>query len=207
MLPGNSGKNSLEGFDFTGNMKLLVEDIVRTHPFFAHIVLNNIFVAISSSNGSRNGVVAKLRPMRFEGGLRAKRVRGIEYTAPDVNVNGNKILYIVYFHLPRFLNHADYKNKLSTVLHELYHISPQFNGDIRRFPGKNYAHGSSRKKYDKLINTYTEEYIKSTAHPELSFFLKYKYSELRRKYGTICGDTIRIPRARHVEQNDLRRYL
>lgn len=176
-------------------MTLLVEDVVKTHPAFSHIVPENILVAISPSNGSRNGVVAKLRPMRFEGGSKTRLVCGMEYTAPEVNINGNNILYIVYFHLPRFLNHGNHRSKLATVLHELYHISPLFNGDIRRFPGKNYAHGNSRKGYDELINTYTEEYIKTGTHPGVGAFLEYRYSELKRKCGAIYGDMIRIPRS------------
>ncbi|MCZ7355944.1 MAG: putative metallopeptidase [Candidatus Methanoperedens sp.] len=198
MRPGNSDKNNPEGFDFTGNMTLLVEDIAKTHPSFSHIQLNNILIAISPSNGSRNGVVAKMRPMRYEGGSKTRVHRGIEYITPEVNINGKDILYIVYFHLPRFLNHKDHKNKLATVLHELYHISPLFNGDVRRFSGKNYAHGSSRKKYDNIINIFTDEYIKATAHPELSAFLEYKYSELRHKYGAINGNMIRIARSKPV---------
>jgi hypothetical protein len=198
MLQGNSDKNNPEGFDFTGNMTLLVEDIVKTHPSLCHIQLNNILIAISPSNGSRNGVVAKLRPMRYEGGLKTRTHRGIEYITPEINIDGNNIIYIVYFHLPRFLNHKDYKNKLATVLHELYHISPLFNGDVRRFSGKNYAHGSSRKKYDNIINVFTDEYLQTTVHPELSAFLKYKYSELRRKHGAIYGDMIRISRSKPV---------
>lgn len=201
MLPGNSDKNKLTGFDFTGNMALLVKDVVKTHPVFSHIMTDNILVAISPSNGSRSGVVAKLRPMRFEGGSKTRTVRGIEYTAPEVNIHGNTIFYIVYFHLPRFLNHGNYKNKLSTVLHELHHISPLFNGDIRRFSGKNYAHGNSRKDYDELINIYTDEYISSTLHTELSAFLKYKYAELKRKCGAIYGDMIRIPRSKLVKSS------
>jgi hypothetical protein len=198
MLPRNSDKNSSEGFDFTCNMALLVQDIVKIHPSFNHIILNKILIAISPSNSSRSGVVAKLRPMRFEGGSNTKTVRNIQYVASEININGNIILYIVYFHLPRFLNYNDHKNKLATVLHELYHISPLFNGDVRRFSGKNYAHGSSRKRYDDIINKFTSEYINSTNHPELSTFLKYKYSELRRKHGAIYGDMIRIPRSQPV---------
>ena len=194
MLQGNTDKNSVKGFDFTGNMTLLVNDIIKTHPFFKHIIIKNILVTISPSNGSKNGVVAKLRPMLFEGGSRMKNVRGIEYAAPEVTINGTNILYIVYFHLPRFLNHGDRRTKIATVLHELHHISPLFNGDIRRYPGKNYAHGNSRKDFDDLINIYTDEYTGYTAHPELSGFLKCKYSELKRKYGAIYGNMIRIPR-------------
>ncbi len=199
MLPKDSGKNSQDGFDFTSSMTLLVEDIVKTHPSFSHIHLKNILVAISPSNGSRNGVVAKLRPMRFEGGAKNKVINGIEYIAPEVNINGNNILYVIYFHLPRFLNHGNHEHKLSTVLHELYHISPLFNGDVRRFRGKNYAHGNSRKSYDELINIYTSEYIKSSSHPELRSFLKFKYSELKHTYGAICGDMIRIRRSKPVK--------
>lgn len=207
MLRENSDNNSLTGFDFTGSMSMLVGDVVKTHPAFSHIMPDNILVAISPSNGSRNGVVAKLRPMRFEGGSKTRMLRGIEYTAPEVNINGNNILYIVYFHLPRFLNHGKYKTKLSTVLHELYHISPLFNGDIRRFPGKNYAHGNSRKGYDELINIYTDEYIRSTLHPESGVFLKYKYSELKRKCGAIYGDMIRIPRSKLVKKFGVAKHL
>jgi len=199
MLQKNPDKNSVAGFDFTGNMTLLVDDIVKTHPFFKHIRINEILVAISPSNGTRNGVVAKLRPMLFEGGSRTKLVRGIEFEAPEVIINSKKILYIVYFHLPRFLNHGDHKTKLATVLHELHHISPLFNGDIRRYSGKNYAHGNSRKDFDDLICIYTDEYIQSTSKPELSSFLKYKYSELKRKHGAICGDMIRISRSRQIK--------
>ena len=198
MLQGNTSKNSAAGFDFTGNMTLLVEDITKTHPFFKHIRIKNILIAISSSNGNRNGVVAKLRPMLFEGGSRTKTVRGIEYAAPEIIINGTNILYIVYFHLPRFLNHGDQKGKLATVLHELHHISPLFNGDIRRYPGKNFAHGNSREDFDSLVSIYTDEYIHATTNPELSFFLKFKYNELKRKYGAIYGDMIRIPRSRNV---------
>jgi predicted metallopeptidase len=145
-----------------------------------------------------NGVVAKLRPMLFEGGSKTKVVRNIEYAAPEIIINGINILYIVYFHLPRFLNHGNQKTKLSTVIHELHHVSPLFNGDIRRYSGKNYAHGNSRKDFDDLISIYTDEYISYTIHPELSIFLKYKYNELKRKYGAVYGDMIRIPRLKKI---------
>jgi hypothetical protein len=198
MLRGNTDKNKVNGFDFTGNMALLVDDIIKTHPFFNHIRISNILIAISPSNGNKNGVVAKLRPILFEGGSRTKVVRRIEYAAPELIINGTDILYIVYFHLPRFLNHGTQKTKLATVIHELHHVSPLFNGDIRRYSGKNYAHGNSRKDFDDLISIYTDEYISYTTQPELSDFLKYRYDELKRKYGAIYGDMIRIPRLKNT---------
>lgn len=201
MLQKSSERNNdLNGFDFTGNMHLLIEDIVNTHPVFSHINPSNLLVAISPSNGKKSGVVAKLRPMRFEKGSKTKTVRGLEFSAPEIIIKGNFILYIVYFHLPRYQNHDDHKSKLSTVIHELYHISPEFDGDIRRFSGKNFAHSNSKKEYDALIHSFMEEYIKSTRKKELSAFLKYKYGDLKRKYGAIYGDMIRIPRSRPLNQ-------
>lgn len=203
MLQKSSERNNsadLNGFDFTGNMHLLIDDIVNTHPVFSHINPSNLLVAISPSNGKKCGVVAKLRPMRFEKGSKTKTVRGVEFSAPEIIIKGNHILYIVYFHLPRYQNHEDHKSKLSTVIHELYHISPEFNGDIRRFSGKNFAHSNSKKEYDEVIHSFMEEYIKSTKKQELSEFLKNKYGDLKRKYGAIYGDMIRIPRSRPLNQ-------
>ena len=195
MLQKDSGKNKPEGFDFTGSMTLLVQDIIATHPVFSHINPDNVFIAVSPSNGSKNGVLAKLRPMRFEGGNKTKTIRGREYTIPDININGVNILYVIFFHLPRFLNHGSQMNRLATVFHELYHISPLFNGDVRRLPGKNFAHGNSRKKYDELIKSLTEEYVSTGKNGEygVTGFLKYDYAGLKRKYGAIYGDMIRIP--------------
>ena len=193
MLQKSSGNNKPEGFDFTYNMNLLVQDIVKKHPVFSHINTENVFIAISSSNGRKNGVLAKLRPLYFEGGGKTKTIRGREYLATDVKINGNEILYVIYFHLPRFLNHGDYMDRLTTVFHELYHISPSFNGDIRRFSGKNFAHGNSLKKYNEIVKSYTEEYISPNENNGSSDFLKYDYSGLKRKYGAICGNMIRIP--------------
>ena len=203
MQQQESGKNKSGSFDFTDNMTLLVQDIVRCHPVFSHINTENVFIAISASNGSKNGVLAKLRPLRFEGGEKTKTIRGREYRATNVEINAKEILYVIYFHLPRFLNHGDHMEKLTTVFHELYHISPLFNGDIRRFPGKNFAHGNSREKYNEIIKSYTEEYISPNKNNGLIEFLKYDYSGLKRKYGAICGNMIRIPASKPVGKNKL----
>lgn len=203
MQQQDSGKNKPTGFDFTDNMNLLVQDIVKKHPVFSHINTDNVFIAISSSNGSKNGVLAKLRPLRFEGGEKTKTVRGREYHATNVEINGNDILYVIYFHLPRFLNHGDYIERLTTVFHELYHISPSFNGDIRRFSGKNFAHGNSREKYNEIVKSYAEEYVSPNKNNGSSDFLEYDYSGLKRKYGAICGNMIRIPASKPVVNNKL----
>ena len=58
------------------------------------------------------------------------------------------MLYLLRFVLPRFLD-LPFDEKLITIVHELWHISPKFDGDLRRFEGRCYAHGHSRKGYDE----------------------------------------------------------
>ena len=43
------------------------------------------------------------------------------------------------------------RERLLTLVHELYHISPRCDGDLRRFKGRNHAHGHSRKAYDAML--------------------------------------------------------
>ncbi|MEZ6045738.1 MAG: hypothetical protein R3C11_09205 [Planctomycetaceae bacterium] len=62
------------------------------------------------------------------------------------------------FYLPRFQDQT-FSEKMITVFHELYHISPEFNGDIRRLPGRCYVHSMSEKEYDLLMARYVREYL------------------------------------------------
>ena len=80
------------------------------------------------------------------------------------------MLYIVYFLVPRFFN-LPLREKLITIFHELYHVSPGFDGDIRRFPGRNYAHGASRKRYNAEMAGLVDGYLRKN-RPGRLIFLK-----------------------------------
>ena len=64
-----------------------------------------------------------------------------EYTALKglFDAKGVEMLYILKFYLPRFQNEP-FEEKLTTIFHELWHISSDFNGDIRRHSGRCYVH-------------------------------------------------------------------
>lgn len=84
-----------------------------------------------------------------------------------------EILYILYFMLPRFLNRTP-REKLETVIHELYHISPFFNGDLRRFKGRSVLHGS-HKAYDSKVKALTDEFLASTHDVSTYAFLSERF--------------------------------
>ena len=71
--------------------------------------------------------------------------------------------------MPVFFN-LSFKDKLTTIFHELYHISPRFDGDLRLFKGKAYKHGPSMEKYDKYMEYLVDKYLART--PESAEFLK-----------------------------------
>lgn len=65
------------------------------------------------------------------------------YEVQQYYVDGREIYYLVTFCLPRFQDQT-LENKLVTVFHELYHISPEFNGDLRRHQGRCAWHTHSK---------------------------------------------------------------
>ena len=81
------------------------------------------------------GLYASLTPMRFAGGARVEKRRGRYYTSQTLrDGQGREMLYILSFCLPRFMD-LEFREKLATILHELWHIGPLFDGDIRRHAG------------------------------------------------------------------------
>ena len=132
--------------------------------------------------------------MRFEGGTRIGTVRGRRYAAQQLlDERGREILYILSFYLPRFMD-IDFREKLATVFHELWHISAAFDGDIRRHPGRCYAHTHSQKEYDAEMKILASRWLKLSPPTECLSFLEYDFRQLAKNHGPIFGLRVRQPR-------------
>jgi len=174
---------------YTDHMEALIRDIVSRGDEFRHVDCAALLTAVSQARTSRiSGDLAQLIPLRFEGGATQRVVRGRTYYANSLRHASRDILYS--FLLPRFCDLSP-DRKLLTVFHELYHISPEFNGDIRRFAGRNYAHGSSRRKYDALMEELVQAYSKANPPGELLEFLQHDFAGLNRKFGGVTGRRVR----------------
>ncbi len=188
--------------NLTAELERLIADVVARVEEFRHIDPARLLVCVAGTrNGGVHGTYARIHPLRFAGGARTTRLqrgrRVVECTMPLVTHRGAEVLYIVYFVTPRFLN-LSLREKLITVFHELYHISPGFDGDIRRFPGKNYAHGSSRKRYNDLMATLVDAYLAKPGLPALPPFLGEDAGGLRARYRVIVARRQRAPRMQVV---------
>lgn len=190
-------------FDFTKAMTRLMFHIVDVTPDFYHVEPDRVMVAYNKCRSAGiHGVYASCQPLRFEGGERTKTFRGRLYEMPTVVEDGVERMYIIYFMLPRFMN-LDFETKLTTVFHEIYHISPKFNGDIRRFKGKNYAHGHSRKVYNDRMKALMAEYLTKPGAEEFTSFLRPSFKDLVSKHGGVVGTTVRPPRPSPVKEVSL----
>lgn len=183
------------GFDFTHAMRRVCEDMVGRLPELGYIDLEQVaFSFTQARKPGAHGLYAALTPMRFAAGSRQTIIRGRPYrVAPLTDGQGREILYILSFYLPRFLN-VSLEEKLSTTLHELWHIGPQFDGDLRRHEGRCYAHGRSQREYDRRMDQLAQRWLALDPPAHRYGFLQWSYAELVAEYGAVVGTRVPAPK-------------
>lgn len=189
--------NSNLGLDFTARMRTLCDHVVGTLDEFQQIDMSRVAVSfVQARKPVSHGLQASLTPLRFEGGTTTGTVRGREYAVqPVYDKAGNEMLYVLSFYLPRFMQLV-FREKLVTVFHELWHISPDFNGDLRRHPGRCYAHTHSQAEYDQQMEVLVEAWL-ATDPPEALFdFLRLDFRQVQARYGGVYG--LKLPRPKLI---------
>lgn len=181
-------------FDFSAAMHRLLHDVSARCPDLAHVDAGRLLVSFTPSrNRSRYGLQARVTPMRFRDGAITRRYRGLVYGVQRYYVDGTEVLYLVTFCLPRFLDQP-FEEKLVTVFHELYHLSPAFDGDLRRHPGRYEVHSHSKREYDRRMLKLVKAYTADHPDPGAFEFLRYKSKELAARHGGIEGVVVPRPR-------------
>lgn len=183
-------------FNYTDALWEVVRDVVTTLEELRHVNLDHVLLSVAQARqASTHGVYASCVPLRFAGGARETVVRKRRYRMPELHRFGREVLYILYFMLPRFHEEQDYHEKLATIIHELYHISPEFDGDIRRFSGRNFAHGHSREVYHAAMRKLADRYLATSPRAGSHEFLKLSFSELMARPGGVVGFSLPRPKA------------
>lgn len=189
----------LAGFDFTLHMRHLCEDVVGRLAELRHVDLSH--VAIGFAQARRNtdhGLYATLTPMRFAGGRPTMVQDGKRWGMQRlVDESGREMLYILSFYLPRFLQRG-FHEKLTTIMHELWHIAPEFNGDIRRHGGRFFAHGRGGD-HETQAQRLAQKWLALGPPEDLYDFLRLDYRELRQRHGLVFGRKIPSPKLLPLE--------
>jgi len=187
-------------FDFTAAIARLCDDVVLRTPELAHVRMSQ--VAVSFAQARRrvlHGLQAKLTPLRFEQGSLVTRRGHTAWTVRRVFRGDVEILYILTFYLPRFLDQS-LDEKLITVFHELFHISPRFDGDIRRMDGRYHVHSHSQKEYDREMAQLARRYLAQCPDDSVWNFLQHTFDDLAARHGRVIG--VRIPTPKLVRLPD-----
>jgi predicted metallopeptidase len=181
-------------FDFTAAMRVLCDDIVARVGAFRHIRMDEVAVTFAQARSRVTyGLQAKLTPMRFEHGTLHTRRYGRTWTVQRLFHGEREMLYILTFYLPRFLE-TPFREKMITIFHELYHIGPHFDGDIRRMDGRCHVHSRSQKEYDRLMERLADHYLASDPPRHLHEFLKKRFRTLEAQHGAVVGLQVPIPK-------------
>jgi predicted metallopeptidase len=185
-----------EPFDFCGHMQRLCADVVSRCQALHHIDVDRLqFGVTPARHRRRHGLQARVTPLRLRDGRMTRRRRGIIYQIQRYYIDGLEILYLVTFCLPRFLD-LSFDEKFVTLFHELFHISPSFNGDLRRHEGRYSVHSHSQKQYDQQMSALAREYLAAKPDPELHAFLRLNFDQLIERHGRVIG--VGVPRPKLI---------
>ena len=190
-LPNSAGDTPL---DFGRHMRRLCTDIAGRCEGLGHIRMPQVLLSFTPArNRNRFGLQARVTPMRFRHGSDVGTLPTREYRVQRYFVNGVEMMYLLTFCLPRFFNQP-FEEKLSTVFHELFHMSPEFDGDLRRHHGRYAVHSRSKADYEKKVDGLMNEYLDGHARPELFDFLRHPYRDLWLKHGGIRAAIVPRPK-------------
>ncbi len=141
-------------------VKRLIRDAARRLPELAHVRGSRILVVAGEA---RRASRATIRPAHFkETGRRAQGGR----EKPLIRIKGRKILYVVTLR-PLWFVASRPEERIATVLHELHHVSPRFDGTLHR--ARRHAR-SSRAAYDRQVRSLLRRYLASAPEEVIAPF-------------------------------------
>jgi hypothetical protein len=125
--------------------------------------------------------------------------QGRLFQAQRYFIDDQEQFYVVAFCMPRFQD-LSFDEKLVTVFHELFHISPRFDGDLRRHNSRYQYHTHSQKGYDAHMEMLVRGYLANHPNPAVFMFLHRSFAQLWAEYGGVYA--LKIPRPKMIPVAD-----
>jgi predicted metallopeptidase len=138
-------------------VKKLVRDIATRIPELGHVRASRVLVVAGEA---RRASRATIRPAHY--GATHGRAGAGARRKPLIRVKGRKILYVITLRPLWFLRSTP-RERISTIVHELYHASTRFDGTLHR--GRRHAR-LPRAKYERRVRDIVERYL-AEAPPEI----------------------------------------
>jgi len=127
-----------------------MRDLAVRLPEFAHLVPAKVLVVAGEA---RRGSRGSVKPLAFARGKSRDRSGARK---PVVRVNGRRMLYCVTLR-PLFFRDSRPEQRLETLLHELYHVSPAFDGTLD--PVRRHARmgGTFSRRFRPVVRRYLRQ--------------------------------------------------
>jgi len=136
-----------------------MRDLSVRVPEFAHLNPGRVLVVAGEA---RRGSRGSVKPLAFER-RRSRDRSGLR--KPLVRVNGRRMLYCVTLR-PLFFRDARPEQRVETLLHELYHVSPAFDGTLD--PAR--RHQRLGKKFTRAFRPLVRRYLRQVPPEVLAPF-------------------------------------
>lgn len=181
-------------FDFCGHTQRLLADVVRRCPELAHVSLEHVLLGVTQARSAcRHGLQARVTPLRFRRGALTRTRGGATYQVQRYFLGAHEYLYLMTFCLPRFLDQS-YDDKFVTLFHELFHLGPACDGDLRRHDGRYHLHTRNARAFDRHMLELARAYLAGGPDPRLHAYLRLDFAQLSQRHGSVVGVVVPRPK-------------
>jgi hypothetical protein len=191
--PAENARPPLPSLNLTDVLTLIIAEIAGRVPSYRHVDPSRTLVCVGTNRNGRGAIFGKLVPLRFRDGAETVRHGGRIYRMPRVLSGDIEQLYVIYFYFPRFFDLEPFE-KLRVIFHELHHIHPGFNGDIRRMGKVRASHGSSRERFESHFEDDLHAFHEYIRHTPYMNFLSLNTALMRGTFSRIKARRLKVPR-------------
>ncbi len=136
--------------NFNQAVRSLLKHVSATMPEFSHIRPSRILVVGGEARRASRGTV---KPLVYS--AKGRRQKSI------VRIKGRRMLYCITLR-PLFFRSSTPQARIETLLHELFHISPAFDGTLDQ--GR--RHAAAGKRFERKLRPIVKRYL-TRCPPEL----------------------------------------
>ena len=205
--------------NYTERLTLLMQDVVTRVPTLSFINIADVLVFARAGRSDAEGAFATCHCLTLPpsepgyyfwrdraSGQITRRSEWFVTKSPAVTIGARSVKYMLSFTLPRFCDQsldrsrkekfypgaAPWISKLDTVIHELYHIDPQFAGirRIEREDGTYSAHCHGHRFFEEVA-AMVNAYLDTKPDPSVTDFLRHDFAALDARYGGVVGTSFR----------------
>jgi hypothetical protein len=205
--------------NYTDSLTILMQDIVARVPTLSFIDIADVLVFARFGRSHADGAFATCHSLSLPpsepgyyfwrdraSGLITRRSEWFVTKSPVVMLGTRQMKYLMSFALPRFCDQSlersrkarfyraaePWMAKLDTVVHELYHIDPDYMG-IRRIERADgtYAANCHSIRFFEQVSRMTRTYLASRPDPRTYDFLRHDFATLEKLHGGVVGTSFR----------------